>query len=114
MSNVACIGNEDKLNDCTLTFLALQEGKKLFDQTSVAGVKCSTPNQCITPPKQGTSCTRGQVRLTGGRTSTAEGNLEFCYFGSWSSFCYLGPIEATVACRQLGYTKYESMPFLCV
>ena len=62
---------------------------------------------------QRASCTHGQLRLTGGRTSTAEGNLEFCYLGSWSSFCYLGAIEATVACRQLGYTKYESMSFLC-
>ena len=109
MSDIVCTGNEDKLNDCTLTSLSLQQGKVMFEETSVAGVKCYTPDQCITPPNRGTQCAHGNIRLTGGQASMPEGNLEYCYYGSWSKFCYLGPTEAVVACRQLGYTNYESM-----
>ena len=109
MSNVDCTGNENELNDCTLTSLSLKEGRKVFEETSAAGVKCYTPAQCIPPPIRGTACSHSNIRLTGiGQAGIPVGNLEYCYYGSWSKFCYLGPIEAIVACRQLGYTKYDS------
>ena len=41
----------------------------------------------------------------GGQASN-EGRLEYCYNGQWSPFCTLRSQEATVACRQLGYTHY--------
>lgn len=80
----------------------------MLQTSNVAGVKCYTPNQCRTPPTGGTTCTPGNIRLTGGQASTEDGNIEYCYNGFWSSFCYLGPTEATVACRQLGFTSYDS------
>ena len=83
----------------------------MLETTTVAGVKCYTPDQCVPPPLQGTVCTHGDIRLTGGQSLTAEGNLEYCYHGSWSLFCYLGSTEAIVACRQLGYTQYKSKHF---
>ena len=84
--------------------MSLQEGKSALKTTDVAGVKCYTPNQCVPPPVTiGTACTSGEVKLEGGQTSTPEGNLQYCYNGMWSTFCELGPVEATVACRQLGY-----------
>ena len=102
-----CDGSEDKLTDCTLTELSLQAGKDMLSQTDIAGVKCYTPDQCVTPLTGGAQCTtNGEVRLTGGRI-LAEGTLEYCYSGYWSPFCYLGPNEATVVCRKLGYSNYD-------
>ncbi|XP_019850477.1 PREDICTED: scavenger receptor cysteine-rich domain superfamily protein-like [Amphimedon queenslandica] len=107
ISNIGCTGHERTISDCTRTTLSLEEGKTMIPQTNVAGVKCYTPDQCIPPPTGGVSCTSGRIRLTGGRSGVAEGNVEYCYHGSWSLFCSLGPQEAVVACRQLGYEQYD-------
>ncbi|XP_019850479.1 PREDICTED: scavenger receptor cysteine-rich domain superfamily protein-like isoform X2 [Amphimedon queenslandica] len=108
ISSIHCTGHERTISDCTRTTLSLEEGKTMIPQTNVAGVKCYTPDQCIPPPTGGVSCTSGRIRLTGGgRSGVAEGNIEYCYHGSWSLFCSLGPQEAIVACRQLGYEQYD-------
>ena len=83
----------------------------MISQVNVAGVRCYSPGHCILPPTGGVSCTNGRIRLTGGRPTVAEGNLEYCYHGSWSLFCYLGPQEAIVVCRQLGYDQYDGNKF---
>ena len=106
ISDVECLGTEDNLLDCTLTELSLQAGKDMLSQTDVAGVKCFTPDQCVNPLTGGAQCINGEVRLIG-TSSLAEGTLEYCYSGYWSPFCYLGSNEATVACRQLGYSNYD-------
>ena len=52
------------------------------------------------------SCSsNGILRLVGGQNSH-EGVLEYCYNGKWSPFCYLDDEEASVACKQMGYSKY--------
>lgn len=103
-----CNGHENTIDDCTKTSLSLQEGKDIVGQTNAAGVRCYSPDWCIIPPTDGVSCTNGQLRLTGGRPTAAEGNLEYCYYGSWTLFCFLGPQEALVACKQLGYSQHDS------
>ena len=85
----------------------MEQGKALLKSTAVAGVKCYTPDACVSPPTDGTSCIDKQLRLTGDNAQNGEGNLQYCYKGTWSSFCSLGPNEATVACRQLGFTNVE-------
>lgn len=107
LTNVDCDGDEETISDCTYTTLSLQDGKTMLSQTNVAGVKCYTPDQCNTPPSGGNGCNAGDIRLVGGQQNVAEGTLQYCFKGMWSPFCYLGPIEATVACRQLGYTTYD-------
>lgn len=110
IANVACTGNEDKLSQCTFDTISLSQGKNMLRTSNVAGVKCYTPNQCIPPPSTGgAQCSPGSIRLTGSQASAADGNIEYCYHGTWSPFCTLGPVEATVACRQLGFTSYDSM-----
>ena len=53
-------------------------------------------------------CTNGAVRLVGG-TSSNEGNLEYCHNGAWSSVCNsFHNEEATVACKQLGFSGSPS------
>ena len=52
------------------------------------------------------SCSsNGALRLVGGQSSH-EGVLEYCYNGKWSPFCYLDDEEASVACKQMGYSQY--------
>lgn len=108
MNNVVCDGTEDTIGQCSFDSLSLSQGKTMLANTDVAGVKCYVPDQCPSPPVGGTSCTSGALRLTGGTTdSIKDGNVEYCYHGYWSPICYLGPNEATVACRQLG-SNYDS------
>ena len=99
------MGGEDTLIQCTSTFLSLSEGKALGDE--VAGVKCYTPNECITPTKGGSQCNNEQLRIIGDTGAQGKGTLQYCYYGTWSVFCSLDINEAVVACRQLGYVYYD-------
>ena len=106
--NVSCNGDEATFSDCSYSTLSLAQGKALLATDDVAGVKCYTPDQCVPPPPAtGNECTNGALRQRGGQGGIPEGNLEYCYRGYWSPFCYLGTTEATVACRQLGYSSYD-------
>ena len=110
LTDVSCAGTEESINDCTLSILSLQEGKSALQNTDVAGVKCYTPDRCVPPPAAGgSSCTQGELRFIGTQSNTPEGYLQFCYNGIWSPFCELGSVEATVACRQLGYIVSNCM-----
>ena len=50
-------------------------------------------------------CTHGDLRLVGGKTES-EGLVELCYEGDWYSVCGVSFDEASVLCKQLGYTVY--------
>ena len=105
LKDVLCQGEEPAITDCVAQILSLEDGRLSTDE--VAGVQCSSPTDCKVPAKDGADCTHGEVRLTGTQTpSKAEGYLEYCYYGTWSSFCSLDSTEAVVACRQLGYLEY--------
>ena len=55
-----------------------------------------------------TGCPNGAVRLVGGASSN-KGKLEYCHYGAWSSFCTsFHDEEATVACKQLGFSGSPS------
>ena len=49
--------------------------------------------------------TQGDLRLVGGTVST-EGRVEFCNNNVWGTVCddFWGANDATVVCRQLGFT----------
>lgn len=107
-SDVDCSGTEGSLADCTFSTMSLPAGKAALQAaTGVAGVRCYHPDNCVTPVTGGSDCIDGQLRLSGDNAQNGEGNLEYCYMGTWSSFCTLGANEATVACRQLGFTVTE-------
>ena len=74
----------------------------------VAGVSCQVYSPCakVLAFDESNSCINDSIRLSGGAMST-EGRLEYCYQGSWTPLCSAGSKEATVACRQLGYTNYD-------
>ena len=50
-------------------------------------------------------CTNGQLRLAGGNVAN-EGRVEICLNNAWGTVCddHWGNAEATVVCRQLGYS----------
>ena len=105
-SDVTCTGDEEALTDCTMTTYELEMGKALSNNVDVAGVSCQVYRSCIKPSDSSNTCTNDSVRLRGGSVSN-EGRLEYCYQGTWTPFCSVGPKEATAACRQLGYTDYD-------
>ena len=49
-------------------------------------------------------CANGDIRLSGGANDN-EGLVEICYNATWGTVCdnMWGPINANVACRQLGF-----------
>ena len=51
-------------------------------------------------------CADGSIRLRGGVNDT-EGRVEICYNSTWGTVCdnMWGPINAGVACRQLGFSS---------
>lgn len=52
-------------------------------------------------------CDNGIIRLQEG-TSSSNGRIEVCFNGTWGTICsdYWNHIDASVACKQLGYSPY--------
>lgn len=112
LSTVICTGPEDRLTECSLTLLSLDDGKDIVKHVDVAGVACRLAPPTMPPcdiPADAVSgvsinCTHGDVRLVDGQSGT-EGRLEMCYNNEWTPFCDIDESVASVACKQLGYTQ---------
>ena len=59
------------------------------------------------------ACSDGGIRLIGG-TRPHEGRVEVCLNSRWGTVCddAWGTLDASVACRQLGYSAHSMLPQL--
>jgi deleted-in-malignant-brain-tumors protein 1 len=86
-----CNGNEERLSSCSSS-VSTQE----CFYASVY-IKCQLP------------CTTGDIRLAGG---SYYGRIEVCIGGVWSTICrdiYWDNNDASVACKQLGFSPYGAI-----
>ena len=105
LDNVACTGNEPTILQCN--HLTVDNCGHSED----AGVRCRgkiNTNKILDLelwPFYAESCSvEGAVQLTGGQTE-AEGRVEYCSEGVWSSVCdnTWDAVDASVICNQLGF-----------
>ena len=56
-------------------------------------------------------CTNGKIRLVGGIVAN-EGRIEICFNNEWGTICddNWGKNDATVVCKQLGYSTIGNQP----
>ena len=54
-----------------------------------------------------TACTTGDLRLAGTGAFANQGRVEVCNNGAWGTVCddFWGSVDASVACRQLGFSR---------
>ena len=108
-SYVLCVGDELLLTDCHKVVLSLEEGSTIYNEVTVAGVRCGdTPSEQVPKVCLPRKTQTGSVECTPGilKHTDDQGTLSYCYNGHWTGFCSLTHHEAMVACKQLGYTDY--------
>ena len=131
LDNVECSGSESRLVFCD----SLGKGNHNCDHTEEAGVVCQSEIQLSLfillvnhthtrsiywQVARGMisalhfvplGCADGSIRLRGGMNGT-EGRVEICYNSTWGTVCdnMWGPINAGVACRQLGFSSTGISP----
>ncbi len=89
LADVACFFSTSQLLECTSSPLFTTN----CDHSEDAGVGCDAP------------CATGDIRLAGGNIPN-EGRIEICMNNQWGTVCDDGwdATDATVVCRQLGYS----------
>ena len=117
LSNVNCVGSEERIDDCTKNTVPLYDGKTIYANVDVAGVQCAPhtgpvcfDNPTGTPP--GSECNSGDAQLAD-EVVDGQGTLLFCYKGQWSPFCAISEATAAVACKQLGYALFTGELYQC-
>ncbi|EFJ40767.1 hypothetical protein VOLCADRAFT_107987 [Volvox carteri f. nagariensis] len=120
LQQVYCRGHERSLEDCPVLVPPGQTG---CSHRADAGVVCSLTSFDdsigVAPAAVEDLCfSPGDLRVVDSDGSSSDysaslvGRLEVCYGGQWGGVCAMSfsDEEATIACRQLGYTFGRSIP----
>lgn len=110
LDNVQCTGSEVSLLECPSSAIGMENCNHNAD----AGIRCpgelihaadtcqpaSCANKFIPGP-----CIDGEIRLEGANYDN-EGRVQICFNNTWGTVCdsMWGVEEATVVCRQLGFS----------
>ena len=115
LDDLLCRGTEDNLLQCRTG----QGTHQCSDHSQDAGVRCMQETQCedyslrLVP----NDLTAEELYITEGdldgfyfiRDEIHRGRVEICMGGEWGSVCYdnsWGNVDATVACRHLGFSPF--------
>ena len=119
LDSLSCTGRESSLLNCSHRGIGVTYSFCGHDDD--AGVQCPGKRTegehhhhqiksygCFTPSAPATApicCNDGDIRLVNGSVAN-EGRVEICYNNRWGTVCddLFGSTEATVICRQLGYS----------
>ncbi|XP_064405891.1 uncharacterized protein LOC135350948 isoform X5 [Halichondria panicea] len=96
MDDVQCSSSSTQLLECPSSPILTNN----CDHSDDAGVGCEAP------------CSTGDIRLAGGNIPN-EGRIEICMNNEWGTVCddSWGSADATVVCRQLGYSSIDAVAF---
>lgn len=113
LDNLGCTGTESTLIQCPHNGVSVHNcqhfedvGVRCLESLTRRSIKILHPfNLNLNHTFSHIACTNRDIRLIGGSTSF-EGRVEVCYNNNWGTVCddQWGTPDATVACRQLGYS----------
>ena len=98
LDDVGCFGNESSLLDCSAVT------RHNCGHNEDAGVRCVTTRECAD----------GDIRLVNNPTGrNYSGRVEVCRDEAWGTVCddAWDSTDASVACRQLGFSRYSVLCF---
>ena len=115
LNDVNCIGVEQRLIDCPVSFNHDFYCGHYFDTT----VQCTGKKYSVTVQSNSIlhfvatvqNCTDWDIRLVGD-SSPLQGRVEVCYMNNGAQYRDSIPTFANVICRQLGYSYYNPLLFL--